>query len=151
MLAFFHLLWFFRFPRADMDFCIRREWLQIIFIIYGKSVHKNECISMHARLVYYVFFRKSRTFGEKCGIRGYCVTVNRRFKISIDLFLTKSGFSFKITVWQGWHSNQNQKVKYKIPAWIHIKRQKLFFDHNISPDNRNMPQIDWKAAFPNCL
>ena len=22
---------------------------------------------MHARLVYYVFFRKSRTFGEKCG------------------------------------------------------------------------------------
>ena len=41
--------------------------MQIIFIIYGKSVHKNECIFMHARLVYYVFFRKSRTFAEKYG------------------------------------------------------------------------------------
>ncbi len=28
----------------------------------------------------------------------FVVTANRLFKISIDLFLTKSGFSFKITV-----------------------------------------------------
>lgn len=66
MLAFFFTSYDFRCSRvltggvADnchyLMFIERRALNNVI------SAHKNECISMHARLVYYVFSGKSRGF-----------------------------------------------------------------------------------------